>query len=122
MIPGWPSSDGTYGWYEIRPHRAANASCSSGVMSCSRKQSTWCSRNAACSVWNVASPSDARSTPVTVAPSAGSRRSICRVVVLMGCSSLHGEAEAAVRDDVALDLVRTDADGGVESLDDLVRE
>src|SRR5262245_62079829 len=123
MIPGCPSSDGTYGWCEIRPQRAANSSCCSGVMSCSRKHNTWCSRKAACNAANVVSSSVPRSTPVTVAPSAGSRRSIWIVVVVMVAPvSLHRETEAAVGDDVALDLVGSDADGGVEALDDLVRE
>src|SRR3954454_4746229 len=95
-------------------------------MSWSRKQSTWCSRNAACSEGNVVSSSVPRATPLTVAPSAGSRRSIWIVVVVMvapvSLPSLHRQTEAAVRDDVALDLVRSDADRGVEVLDDVVGE
>src|SRR5262249_39941821 len=80
-------------------------------------------RKAACNAANVVPSSVPRSTPVTVAPSAGSRRSIWIVVVVMVAPvSLHRETEAAVGDDVALDLVGSDADGGVEALDDLVRE
>ena len=31
MISGCPSIGGTYGWGSMRPHRAENATCSSGV-------------------------------------------------------------------------------------------
>src|SRR5436190_5282323 len=68
--------DGTYGWTEISPQRAANSSWSSGRMcACPRMQITRFATNASWMASNVASSTRAaRSTPVTIAPSAPASR------------------------------------------------
>ena len=61
----------------MRPHRAANSSCCSGVMSWSRKRARGARGTPRAPSSNVSSSSVPTIDAVTVAPSAGSRRSIC---------------------------------------------
>src|SRR5581483_7723806 len=77
MISGYPSIGGTYGCGSSGPHRAENSICCSGVR-CpwSRMQITRFSNSASCNHANTpSSTSRARSTPVTIAPSAPAWRS-----------------------------------------------